>query len=65
MTFAEKLKKAREDSKLSQRKVAESIGVSQPQYCYYENGDDMPSFSKIKALARLFNVSLDYFDDDK
>ncbi len=65
MTFAEKLKKARANSKLSQRAVAREIGVSQPQYCYYENGDDMPPFSKIKAMARLFNVSLDYFDDDK
>lgn len=65
MTFAEKLKKAREASGLSQRKVAAEIGVSQPQYCYYENGDDMPPFSKVKAMARLFNVTLDYFDDEK
>lgn len=64
MTFAEKLKKARETSGLSQRKVAEAIGVSQPQIVYYENGDDIPPFSKVKAIARLFNVSLDYFDDD-
>lgn len=65
MTFAEKLKAKREEKGLSQRAVAKEIGVSQPQYCYYENGDDMPKFPAIKALARLFEVSLDYFDDDK
>lgn len=64
MSFAEKLRKAREASGLSQRKVAEAIGVSQPQYSYYENGDDMPPFPKIKVMAKLFKVSLDYFDDD-
>lgn len=63
MTFAEKLKAKREEKGLSQRAVAQEIGVSQAQYCYYEKGEDMPNFARIKTLARLFGVSLDYFGD--
>lgn len=55
-----RLKEARTAAGMSQGEVAKAIGVSQPAYCYMENGDKMPSLPVAKQLAKLFNVSLDY-----
>lgn len=56
----ERLKAAREATGMSQNEVAKAIGVSQPAYCYMENGDKVPSLPVAKQLARVLSVSLDY-----
>ena len=56
----ERLKAARESAKMSQAEIAAKIGVSQPAYCYMENGDKIPSLPVAKQLAKILNVSLDY-----
>lgn len=56
----ERLKQSREAAEMSQADVATAIGVSQPAYCYMENGDKVPSLPVAKQLAKLFNISLDY-----
>ena len=55
-----RLKEARVVAGMSQADVAKAIGVSQPAYCYIENGDKMPSLSVAKQLSKILNVSLDY-----
>lgn len=58
--FNENLKKARQDAHMTQGEVAEKIGVAKNTYCNWELGKREPDIMKIKALARLFGVSVDY-----
>ncbi len=58
--FNENLKKARQDAHMTQEEVAIKIGVAKNTYCNWELGKREPDIMKIKALARLFGVSVDY-----
>lgn len=58
--FNENLKKIRLASGMKQTEVAKKIGVAKNTYCNWENGTREPSILKIKALAKLFGVSVDY-----
>ena len=58
--FNENLKKIRLASGMKQAEVAKKIGVAKNTYCNWENGTREPSILKIKALAKLFGVSVDY-----
>lgn len=58
--FNENLKKARQDAHMTQAEVADRIGVAKNTYCNWELGTREPDIMKIKALARLFGVSVDY-----
>ena len=58
--FNENLKKARQDAHMTQAEVANRIGVAKNTYCNWELGTREPDIMKIKALARLFDVSVDY-----
>lgn len=58
--LGERLKAAREAAGMSQADVAKAIGVSQPAYCYMENGDKVPSLPVAKQLAKTLKTSLDY-----
>lgn len=56
----QRLRDLREDHDLSQRKLAQMIGMSQTGYSKYETGEnDIPTSILIK-LSRLYNVSIDY-----
>lgn len=59
MTYAEALKRFRNEFKLSQREAAESVGILKPAYQKYEYGRD-PAISVLCKLADAYNVSLDY-----
>ena len=55
-----RLKDLREDHDLSQRQIADYLGMKQPQYSRYECGyRDIPTDVLIK-LARLYKTSTDY-----
>jgi putative transcriptional regulator len=58
--LSERLKQSREAAGMSQADVARAIGVTQPAYCYFENGDKVPSLPVAKQIARTLKVSLDY-----
>lgn len=58
--FGENLKDARLNANMTQAEVAELIGVAKNTYCNWENGSREPNILKIKALAKLFGVSVDY-----
>lgn len=58
--LSEKLKNQRQLLKLSQKEVANAIGVSPAVVSNYENGDRSPSIETLIALARLYKCSTDY-----
>ena len=57
--FAKKLREAREKKELSQRDIADAIGVSQPAYQYYEKGFKFPTLPVAKRICQVLDVSLD------
>lgn len=57
--FNENLKAAREALGLSQKEVAERIGVANSTYSLYESGNREPNVQTIKKIAAVLNVSAD------
>ena len=58
--FTKNLMEQRKLNKLTQRKVANILGISQPSYIRYENGSAEPTLENLVKLADLFDVSVDY-----
>ena len=55
-----RIRDLREDRDLTQKKVADMLGMSQTGYSKYETGEnDIPTAILIK-LARFYNTSIDY-----
>jgi len=54
-----RLRYLREKNKLTQKEIAECIGVTRAAYNKYECGVSKP-IRKLKELAELFQVSTDY-----
>ena len=59
MSFAARLRKAREDQGLTQQNVADMLGVSKSTYSGYETGKREPDVFKIKALSEALSISAD------
>lgn len=58
--FKDKLKEARKAAGLTQKEVAEAIGVSESAYCGYETGKRQPDVMKLKQIARVLGTTSDY-----
>lgn len=54
------LKQARKNKGMTQKEVADVLGVGQSTYKNYECGVREPNGDTIVALANLFNVTTDY-----
>lgn len=59
-TFANKLKKARNDTGLTQREVAEELKISKSTIASYETGRTQPDIEMLGTLADFYNVSVDW-----
>lgn len=60
MAYYKRIRELREDHDLSQRKLAKILGLTQPQYCRYEQGyRDLPTDILIQ-LADMYRTSTDY-----
>lgn len=59
-TFADRLKKAREDTGFTQREVAKETGISQPILAYLETGKREPSLENLGILIDFYGVSADW-----
>lgn len=59
-SFSERLLSCRKTAGLSQKALANIIGVSDAAITMMEKGKRFPSFEILCALADYFNVSLDY-----
>lgn len=63
MNFGEKLRTLRTGQKLSQRELADRLGVAKSVISYYESGDRYPSYDVLVKMAHLFHVTTDYLLD--
>ena len=57
--FGENLKAARLEAKMTQKEVADAIGVAKSTYSQYESGKREPGILGIKKIAKVLNVSPD------
>jgi len=65
LSFAEKLRIAREHREMSKNELAKQSGLSQPYITALENGDRKePSFVVVEKLCKALNAPLKYFADD-
>lgn len=60
MNFANRIKELRKKHKVSQKKLADLLGISTRAWRFYESGEREPNISGLISLADYFNVSLDY-----
>ena len=58
--FSRTLSLLRREKKISQRKAADALGVSQALLSHYENGVREPGLSFVVAAAEYYHVSLDF-----
>ena len=54
------LKLLRQEYGISQQRLAEAIGVSQPSINKYENHNIEPEIEVLKRMADYFNTSIDF-----
>ena len=59
VSFAERLKTLRTEHGFSQEYVAEQLGVSRQAVSKWETGASEPSTANLRALAALYQVSMD------
>lgn len=61
-----KIKKIREQQRVTQKRFAEILGVSQPTVCEWESGRTNPTADKIPAIAKALGCEInDLFDAEK
>jgi transcriptional regulator with XRE-family HTH domain len=60
MSFAEKIKRLRQEKNWSQDKLAQKIEVSRVLIGKYERGQTVPSTETLQKLSEIFGVSIDY-----
>lgn len=60
MNFSSNLKKLRTQMGLSQKLLAERLGVTKSMISYYESQERSPSPDVLIRCSRIFHVSADY-----
>lgn len=60
MNYAERMRNLRQDSDLSQKKIADMLGVAQTTYSQYELEKRPMPIDYLIALCKFYNVSADY-----
>lgn len=59
-TFPERLKELRTAKKLTQKELAEQIGIQQGSYTNWENGKREPNYDNLIKLSMILEASTDY-----
>lgn len=59
----ENLKKLRESRNLTQKKLADELGLTQQAYANYEAGRREPDFDTLKLIAKYFSTTVDFLLD--
>lgn len=59
MEFNEKLQELRKQKGLTQEQLADALFVSRTAVSKWESGRGFPNIESLKALAKIFNISLD------
>lgn len=65
MFLRNKLKKLRLKKGLTQAEIASGLNLTRSAYGHYETGYSEPSVHTIQKIAEFFNVSSDFFLDEK
>lgn len=60
MKLEDRIKQERLNIKYNQRELAEYMNVTKQTVSNWENGNRTPDAEKLKMLADLFNISVDY-----
>ena len=63
MDFGTKLKELRAESGLTQKQLADQLGVSKSVVSFYERQERVPSPDVLRKLASIFRVSSDFLLD--
>ena len=63
--FHVNLREARKSTGMTQKEVAEKVGVARSTYALYETGERSPDVEVVKKLAEVLNVSGDYLIGSK
>ena len=58
--FSERLKELRQEKGLSQDELAKEVGLTHTAIGLWELDKRVPNLNAVIALAKFFNVSLDY-----
>ncbi|MCQ2529631.1 MAG: helix-turn-helix domain-containing protein [Lachnospiraceae bacterium] len=59
-TYYERLKDLRESKNLTQKEVAQDMGISERCYSYYEQGKRAITVEMLVAFAKYYGISLYY-----
>lgn len=59
----EKLKARRKELKMTQKDIADRLGISYQAYSAWERGEKKPSKEKVKQLEQILNVQKGYFTE--
>ena len=57
--FSENLKSLRMETGLTQKQLAQNLGVLERTVSYWERGERECDFSTLVKIAKFFNVSID------
>ena len=60
-TLAFKIKKARKESKMSQKELGETLGISDKAISSYESGRATPPLSTLQRMAKITHRPMSYF----
>ena len=63
MAVSDRIKKLREESNLSQAKLAKFLGVTRSSVNAWEMGISMPTIQYVVSMAQFWHVSTDYLLD--
>ena len=64
MIIGAKIAACRKRAGMSQEKLANELNISRQAVSRWESGDTTPSVDKLKTLARIYGVSLDWLCSD-
>ncbi len=60
MYYTDRIKWIRDCKNISQKKVAEYLGIKQQQYARYEKGINVMPITYLAKICEYFDVSADY-----
>lgn len=58
--FCNVLKQLRQEKGITQKEIAEILGISQAAYSLYEKGQREPKYEMLEKIADFFNVSVGF-----
>lgn len=64
-TLAQRIRKARKETRLSQRALGVGIGVSDKTISSYEQSRSVPPFARLRKIAAYTNRPITYFTEER